>query len=198
MMLMKLGVEEEIPRPDKLSGFTYQKSVACGHLFITINDDPDGRPFEVFIILGKGGLCKSCMMNAIAMLVSHDLQKGLSLNNHIKILSGMRCDKAIAGMNNHGTTVLSCADGVSQVFTDHLDKKCLRPKEGRILCWRNKDKDGRCPDCDSLAIGSKVTLVVDIGEMKAGSLWAITGMSAFGYEIGEQKRISRNLLRKVE
>jgi hypothetical protein len=86
-------------------------------------------------------------MGTIARMISHDLQKGLNLQNHINIFRGVRCDKSITGMNNHGNSVLSCPDAIGQILELHLDKKCLKHKEGRILCWRDKIR-GKCPECD--------------------------------------------------
>jgi len=43
------------PRPRSLKGATYRSQTPIGTAFITVNETPDGDPFEVFVQVGKGG-----------------------------------------------------------------------------------------------------------------------------------------------
>ena len=40
------------PRPHSLSGMTYRMETPIGTAFITVNETPDGEPFEVFVQVG--------------------------------------------------------------------------------------------------------------------------------------------------
>ena len=42
-------------RPDSLRGTTIRKETPLGTMFVIINEDEKGQPFEVFITLGKAG-----------------------------------------------------------------------------------------------------------------------------------------------
>src|SRR5215510_15124627 len=43
------------PRPHSLQGSTYRMETPIGTAFITVNETPEGDPFEVFVQVGKGG-----------------------------------------------------------------------------------------------------------------------------------------------
>jgi ribonucleoside-diphosphate reductase alpha chain len=43
------------PRPHSLTGSTYRMETPIGTAFITVNETPEGDPFEVFVQVGKGG-----------------------------------------------------------------------------------------------------------------------------------------------
>ena len=48
-----------------------------GKMYVTINRDEGGNPFEVFANLGKAGGCDSAQMEAICKLASMALRAGI-------------------------------------------------------------------------------------------------------------------------
>lgn len=78
-------------RPELLSGFTLKARTACGPIYITINDDEDGKPFEVFVSMGKAGGCASAQEQALGRLLSWGLRSGAYLHEAAKQLRGIGC-----------------------------------------------------------------------------------------------------------
>ncbi len=73
-------IEPQIkPRPVKVDGATYKIETPMGHAFITVNEDSDGNPFEVFIAIGKAGSEVAAMAEALGRLISSTLRYG----NHV-------------------------------------------------------------------------------------------------------------------
>lgn len=64
------------PRPTKVEGATYKIETPMGHAFITVNQDNDGNPFEVFVAIGKAGSEVAAMAEAIGRLISTTLRFG--------------------------------------------------------------------------------------------------------------------------
>lgn len=62
------------PRPYKRYGATVSKVTPAGTAHVTMNDDNDGRPFEVFVDIGKGGSDIKVMAEAIGRLASSVLR----------------------------------------------------------------------------------------------------------------------------
>src|SRR5258705_13590867 len=58
------------PRPHSLPGATYRMETPVGTAFITVNDTPEGEPFEVFVQVGKAGSDTMAMAEALGRLVS--------------------------------------------------------------------------------------------------------------------------------
>jgi ribonucleoside-diphosphate reductase alpha chain len=99
------------PRPEVLSGKTYKERTGCGSLYVTVNWDKDGIPFEVFIRAGKSGGCASSQCEALGRLVSTMLRGDLGIELAIEQLGGISCNSA-----NEADHLLSCADGVSRAL----------------------------------------------------------------------------------
>ena len=57
-------------REQVLTGKTYKKNTPVGTAYITINDTPEGQPFEVFAQVGKAGTETTAMSEALGRLVS--------------------------------------------------------------------------------------------------------------------------------
>src|SRR2546428_13232078 len=58
------------PRPHSLSGTTYRMETPIGTAFITVNETPEGEPFEVFVQVGKGGSDTMAVAEALGRLIS--------------------------------------------------------------------------------------------------------------------------------
>jgi ribonucleoside-diphosphate reductase alpha chain len=64
------------PRPIRVDGATYRIETPLGSAFITVNHDPDGNPFEVFVTIGKAGSEVAAMAEALGRLISTTLRFG--------------------------------------------------------------------------------------------------------------------------
>ena len=100
-------------RPPVMRGRTVQSNVGCGPLYITLNEDDNGRPFEVFFKLGKSGSCQQSYLEALGVAMSVGLRYGADPQKFIEKFEGMRCPNPKMRDGN-GPTTLSCADGISQ------------------------------------------------------------------------------------
>ena len=110
------AVERE--RPDQIHGTTTRIRTGCGPLFVTINDDERGRPFETFATLGKAGGCAAAQTEAIGRLASLALRSGVPAEEVHKTLRGITCHRP-AGFGPD--RVLSCGDGIAQAMAMQLD-----------------------------------------------------------------------------
>lgn len=81
----KEGKKEEatpqliLERPLKVEGATYRIVTPLGSAFITVNQDVNGNPFEVFITIGKAGSEVAAMAEALGRMISTTLRFG----NHL-------------------------------------------------------------------------------------------------------------------
>jgi hypothetical protein len=100
-------------RPAVMRGRTVQSNVGCGPLYITLNEDDSGKPFEVFFKLGKSGSCQQSYLEALGVAMSVGLRYGADPQKFIDKFEGMRCPNPKM-RNADGPTTLSCADGISQ------------------------------------------------------------------------------------
>jgi len=111
------------PRPTKVDGATYKIETPMGHAFITVNQDGDGNPFEVFIAIGKAGSEVAAMAEALGRLISTTLRYG----NHTTPLERAKdlVDqmKGIGGGSSVGfgpNKVRSLPDAVAKAISMHF------------------------------------------------------------------------------
>ncbi len=106
-------------RPKMVSGTTSAVPTGCGDLFVTLNDDEEGNPFEAFATLGKAGGCAAAQTEAIGRLISLALRSGLSADRVHRQLRGITCHRPI-GVGPNRT--LSCADAIAKaIAAKYLD-----------------------------------------------------------------------------
>ncbi len=132
-------------RPNVLRGHTRHIKSPLGTMYVTINEDSDGRPFEVFVALGKTGGAAMADAEAIGRLCSLALRSGIALKDIYKQLRGISSDRPLGlGANS----VLSGPDAVA-----HVIKKYLEEKEGVQQSLDLEPKDrlfiGACTECGS-------------------------------------------------
>jgi ribonucleoside-diphosphate reductase alpha chain len=96
-------------RPDKLRGTSIRKETPLGTMYIQINEDERGQPFEVFINLGKAGGSAMADAEAMGRLISLALRSGIPLMSVHKQLRGISSDRAV-GLGSH--KVLSVPDAI--------------------------------------------------------------------------------------
>ncbi len=111
---------ERRQRPAVLRGHTRQIESPLGTMYVTINEDDQGRPFEVFVALGKTGGAAMADAEAIGRLCSLALRSGISLRDVHKQLRGISSDRAV-GLG--ASKVLSGPDAIAQVIERYLEEK---------------------------------------------------------------------------
>lgn len=107
-------------RPSVLRGHTRKIESPLGSMYVTINEDEQGRPFEVFVALGKAGGAAMADAEAIGRLISLGLRSGISLRDIYQQLRGISSDRAV-GLGP--SKVLSTPDGIAQVIERYLEEK---------------------------------------------------------------------------
>jgi ribonucleoside-diphosphate reductase alpha chain len=107
-------------RPLALRGYTMKMNSPLGDLYVTINEDERGRPFEVFCTLGKAGGAAMADAEAVGRLMSLALRSGISIQLVKDQIRGISCDRAVGlGPNK----VLSVPDAVGQAIERYLEEK---------------------------------------------------------------------------
>lgn len=106
------------PRPDVMEGTTRKMETSCGSLYVTVNRDESGRPFEVFTSMGKAGGCASSQSEAIGRLVSLALRSGIDPQQVVRQLRGISCHLP-RGLGRN--KISSCADAVAQALEFFLE-----------------------------------------------------------------------------
>ncbi len=107
-------------RPSILRGRTVKMDCPLGDLYVTVNEDRDGRPFEVFCTLGKAGGAAMADSEAIGRLISLSLRSGIPITAVRDQLRGISCDRAV-GVGPH--KVLSAPDAIAQALEHYLAEK---------------------------------------------------------------------------
>ena len=100
-------------RPAMLRGTTRKMASPIGDVYVTINEDDDRVPFEVFATLGKAGSVAMADTEAIGRLISLALRFGIPISEVHTQLRGISSDKAIGFGENK---VLSVPDAIAQAI----------------------------------------------------------------------------------
>ncbi len=107
-------------RPAMLRGRTVKMDCPLGDLYVTVNEDRDGQPFEVFCTVGKAGGAAMADSEAIGRLISLALRSGIPITAVRDQLRGISCDRAV-GVGPH--KVLSAPDAIAQALERYLADK---------------------------------------------------------------------------
>jgi ribonucleoside-diphosphate reductase alpha chain len=105
------------PRPEVITGTTTKVATGCGNLYITINIDEQGRPFELFTQMGKAGGCAASQLEAIGRLVSLGFRSGIEVKSIIEQLRNIRCPSPSW---EKGQRIFSCSDAIARVVEKRL------------------------------------------------------------------------------
>jgi len=108
------------PRPEVIIGTTTKVSTGCGNLYVTINVDEEGRPFELFTQMGKAGGCAASQLEAIGRLVSLAFRAGIEVKSIMEQLRNIRCPSPSW---EKGQRIFSCADAIARVVERRLVNK---------------------------------------------------------------------------
>ncbi|MFH1171830.1 MAG: adenosylcobalamin-dependent ribonucleoside-diphosphate reductase [bacterium] len=114
-------IERRTPRtrPAAMNGTTYKVTTAYGNLYITINDDDLGQPFEVFASIGKNGGFFGAQSEAICRMASLALRSGVDPEEVVSQLKGIRGPDVAW---HDGGQIHSLADAVGQILERHIKR----------------------------------------------------------------------------
>ncbi|MGE5238670.1 MAG: adenosylcobalamin-dependent ribonucleoside-diphosphate reductase, partial [Chloroflexota bacterium] len=132
-------------RPAVIKGATRLMKTGCGNVYVTINEDENGRPFEVFTNMGKAGGCASSQAEAIGRLISLALRSNIGTDEIVKQLKGISCHEPAW---HEGGRVLSCSDAIAKALEKYpphtgADSDNGNGKSGYQAVMRI----GACPEC---------------------------------------------------
>jgi ribonucleoside-diphosphate reductase alpha chain len=111
------------PRPHSLSGKTYRMETPIGTAFITVNETPDGEPFEVFVQVGKGGSDTMAVAEALGRLISLTLRLPSPLSAQRRLEEVISQLARIGGAQPMGFgagKILSLPDALARTLAEHI------------------------------------------------------------------------------
>jgi ribonucleoside-diphosphate reductase alpha chain len=111
------------PRPHSLPGKTYRMETPIGTAFITVNDTPEGDPFEVFVQVGKAGSDTMAVAEALGRLVSLVLRLPSPLSARQRLEEVANQLARIGGGQPTGfgaARILSLPDALARTLAEHI------------------------------------------------------------------------------
>lgn len=153
----EVSVNAPKERPAVLIGKTMEMQTGCGKMYVTINQDEEGKVFEVFTSIGKAGGCAQSQCEAIGRLMSLNLRSGVKPEFIVRQLKGISCHMKYGFGDKQ---VLSCADAVGKALEialiSPIDFKVIRQDTITVdsILEKMDKKDskrtvanGACPEC---------------------------------------------------
>ena len=110
------------PRPYKRRGYTVSKATPSGTAHITMNEDEEGQPFEVFLEIGKAGSDIKAMAEAMGRLMSLILRMASPVSPVERVREIVKQISGIGGARSYGfgkRRVLSLPDAVGQALAEN-------------------------------------------------------------------------------
>lgn len=109
------------PRPKRSRGITVQKHSPLGKVFVTVNDDDENEPLEVFVTAGKAGSDVTSMAEAMGRLMSLVLRVASPVTPNERLREIISQLKGIGGARSTGfgkDRVRSLPDAVAQALEE--------------------------------------------------------------------------------
>ncbi|WP_135828093.1 adenosylcobalamin-dependent ribonucleoside-diphosphate reductase [Halorussus halobius] len=106
------------PRPDVLHGVTQRIDTGYGKLYVNINEDDEGRPFELFANIGNSGGFTASFTESLAKTVSTALRSGVDPEEIADELQGIRSPKVAW---DKGEQINSIPDAIGTAMRRYLD-----------------------------------------------------------------------------
>jgi len=116
------------PRPRHLEGYTYSIQTPLGKTFVTINENGDQQPFEVFINTAKAGSDTAAVSEAIGRSLSYILRMSSPIPPRQRLEEMFHQYAGIGGRRPLGfgpNRVRSLPDGIAQALQEYLEKPGL-------------------------------------------------------------------------
>ena len=126
-------------RPETVEGFTTRIKTGLGNLYVNVTEY-EGRPFEVFAIIGKSGKSTTAKTEAIGRLVSLALRSGIRVDDIVEQLKGIGGEHPVFQEDG---LVLSIPDAIAKV----LENRYLKGKGQKMSKKERPLKGETCPEC---------------------------------------------------
>lgn len=147
-------------RPDVTVGATEKIPVGCGRLYVTVNWDELGI-CEVMTTPGKSGGCPS-QSQATARLVSMALRSGISIEEIIDQLKGIRCPSTTG---KPGMRCLSCPDALARILEKATNGALIPGMSGLPETKANKNRSVATKHATSESLTDKKAMCPECGEV---------------------------------
>ncbi len=112
------GYATKRPRPDVLNGVTQRIDTGYGKVYVNINEDEHGRPFELFATIGNSGGFTNSFTEALAKTISTALRAGVDPDEIADELRGIRSPKVAW---DKGQQINSIPDAIGTAMRRYLD-----------------------------------------------------------------------------
>lgn len=159
-----LWPEPKKPRPQMLNGKTYRVSTPLGTAYITVNENGESQPFEIFIHTTKAGSETNAVSEATGRLLSYLLRLTSPIPPQDRLKEVVRQLSGIGGVHSLGfgpNRVLSLPDAIAQCIQDYLSEHPNEEKEiqGTVVKKQPQQLTMRigdlCPECGQPALVSE-------------------------------------------
>ncbi len=111
-------------RPDVITGVTRRMRTGHGNMYITLNVDEHGQPFEVFATSGKAGSCDQALTEAVTRLASLAMRSGIDPEEIVRQLRGITCHPAW----DQGQLIQSGPDAIAISLDKQLKARLPAPE----------------------------------------------------------------------
>ena len=112
------------PRPRHLEGYTYSIQTPLGKTYVTINENGDSQPFEIFINTAKAGSDTAAVSEAIGRSLSYILRMSSPIPPRQRLEEVYQQYAGIGGRRPTGfgpNRVRSLPDGIAQALQEYLE-----------------------------------------------------------------------------
>ncbi|MDR5672388.1 LAGLIDADG family homing endonuclease [Halalkaliarchaeum sp. AArc-GB] len=122
---------ERRARPDSLTGVTQRIDTGYGKMYVTVNEDENGEPFELFANIGHSGGFTNSFTEALAKVISTALRSGVDPHEIVDELQGTRSPKVAW---DKGEQIQSIPDAIGTAMRRYLDDEIEKgyPQQQRL------------------------------------------------------------------
>jgi ribonucleoside-diphosphate reductase alpha chain len=137
------------PRPRSLKGSTYRTQTPIGTAWITITENDEHEPFEVFVQVGKGGSDTMAVAESLGRLISLILRLPSPLSAQRRLEEVISQLARIGGGQPTGfgpDKILSLPDALSRTLAEHIGEVKPLP-EAPVTAAPRKQIGDLCKEC---------------------------------------------------
>jgi len=154
----------ERPRPDVLYGVTQRISTGYGKMYININEDEHGEPFELFATIGNSGGFTGSFTEALAKVISYALRSGVDPREIARDMQGIRSPKVAW---DKGEQIQSIPDAIGTAMRRYLDDEIDLPYPQQQTLDESAEEEARREQkasADEVANADVTQSLIDAGE----------------------------------